>query len=133
MTENSSLVGKKVLLIEDDRFFAKLISKRFIEAQCIVTHFFTGEEGLSDIEKNPPDVVLLDLLLPGKFDGFAVLEKIKTDERFKKIPVVILSNLSRPQDIERCMGLGAFRYIIKSSIIPADVVPLIQGVFTSGR
>lgn len=129
MTEIPSIAGKKVLIIEDDRFFAKLMSKKLSDSGCIVSHFFTGEEGLGDIEKNTPDVVLLDLLLPGKFDGFAVLEKIKTDDRFKSIPVIIMSNLSRSQDIERCTTLGAWRYIIKSSIIPSDVIPLLAEVF----
>ena len=75
--------------------------------------FLLGEGSYQD--QNPkikPSVVLLDLNLPGT-DGREVLEQIKEDERFKKIPVVIFTTSSNPQDIDFCYQNGANGYLVK--------------------
>lgn len=127
---HEALAGKKVLLVEDDNFFVDLVAQK-LSAHCTFDSVGTGEDAMAKLQKEVPDIVLLDIMLPGGMDGFAVLEKMKADENLKKIPVIILSNLSRPADIERGMKLGAFRYLVKASIVPSDIVGHIVSVFGS--
>jgi CheY-like chemotaxis protein len=131
MTNYTHIAGKKVLLIEDDEFYINVVSQKLISAQCIFSFVTKGEDALPTMQKNIPDVVLLDMMLPGSMDGFALLEAIKKDDALKNVPIIILSNLSGPQDIERGMKLGAFRYLVKSSIIPNDILYYLESVFTS--
>ncbi len=115
------LKGKKILLVEDDKFFSKIIEGKLTKVGCEFSHALSGEESLKMIEKSAPDAIILDILLPGGIDGFEVLEKIKKVESLKKIPVIILSNLGQPTDIEKGMKLGAFRYLVKASVAPEDI------------
>lgn len=126
---DGQLAGKKVLLVEDDLFFTTLISDQLVASQCDFNNVLTGDDAIKFLEKNTPDVILLDIMLPGTLDGFAVLKKMKDDERLKKIPVIILSNLSSPADIEKGMSLGAFRYLIKASMIPSEIIGHLASVF----
>lgn len=128
-TTQRTLEGKKVLLVEDDLFFTKLVDKKLSNSKCIFNHVGTGDSAIKFLHDNVPDVVLLDIMLPGGLDGFGVLKKMKEDERLKNIPVIILSNLSSPADIERGMSLGAFRYLVKASITPNDILNHVASVF----
>ena len=76
-----------------------------------------GEEAIRILEalKSPeefPCLIILDIKLP-KFDGFEVLEEIRSDPRFKTMPVVILTTSSNDLDVKRAYGLGADSYIVK--------------------
>ena len=89
----------------------------------------TGDEALRKVKTELPDLVLLDLILPGK-DGFMVLEEIKSDPKTKKIPVVILSNLGQESDIKRGKELGAIDYLVKSDIGLMDLVAKMKRYLT---
>lgn len=127
--DTHQLAGKKILLVEDDLFFSKLVDKKLSNSQCIFNHVDTGDEALVFLQSNVPDVIILDIMLPGSLDGFGVLKKIKADFKLKNIPVIILSNLSSPTDIERGISLGAFRYLVKASITPNDIISHVASVF----
>ena len=79
------------------------------DGQEALDYMLTGWE---DSEEEPPKVMLLDLKLP-KIDGLEVLEKIKKDERAKKIPVVVLTSSKQEKDIETAYRNGANSYIVK--------------------
>ena len=72
------------------------------------------------MEEQRPDVILLDLLLPG-IDGFEVLRRLKSDNRFSDIPIIIVSNLGEPADIEKAKNSGAAEYIIKANYSPDQI------------
>ena len=129
MTDQKKLAGKKVLLVEDDNFLSNMIAQKLGNSDCVFSHAASGEEALNMVQKDIPDAVLLDLLLPGAIDGFGVLEKLKANHGLKNIPVIVLSNLSRPQDMERVMKLGAFRYLIKASIVPDEIAGYLESAF----
>jgi len=80
-----------------------------------------GEKGLEAVEKEKPDLVLLDLILPG-LDGFEVLTKIKENPAVSQIPVIILSNLGQKDDIEKGLKMGAKDYLIKAHFTPAEII-----------
>jgi CheY-like chemotaxis protein len=112
-----------ILLVEDDPGHAALIEKnlrrggvinqiiRFDDGQKAVDFLFKSGEYADD--RNPaPLLVLLDLNLP-VLDGCQVLQRIKSDERTRKIPVVMLTTTDSPQEIDRCYDLGCNIYVVK--------------------
>ncbi len=102
---------KKVLIIEDDKFISKAMLYKFEEYKFTVRAVRTAEEGLELLKKWIPNVIILDILLPG-IDGYEFLRKVKSDERVNTIPVIVASNL--PNDEE--MHIGAIEYIVKSEL-----------------
>ncbi len=83
------------------------------------------QEALEAFKNAIPDVIVLDLLLPG-MNGFDILAKINEDPGLKKVPVMILSNLSKPSDIDRAKALGAKRFLIKAASSLEDIVKEIR-------
>lgn len=112
---------KKILLIEDDKFLRELMGQKIINLNYDLVTAVDGEEGLKKIKKEKPDVVLLDLMLPG-MNGFEVLEKAKADPDIAKIPVIILSNLGQAEDIEKGLKLGAKDFLIKAHFTPQEII-----------
>lgn len=104
----------RILLIEDDLFSQKFYSSKLKEAGSEVEIASDGEEGLKKAKEINPDIIILDIILPGK-DGFEVLQNLSTDEKLKKIPVIVFSTLGQEQDISKAKQLGALDYIDKSS------------------
>lgn len=84
-----------------------------------------GEKGWKTTIKEVPDVILLDIMMP-RMNGFEVLEKIKGDDRVSKIPVILLTNLSQKDEIDRAMNLGAVDFLIKAHFRPSEVVEKIK-------
>ncbi len=112
---------RKILLIEDDSFLLSMYTTKFELENFIVVTAEDGEKGFEMVMKEAPDIILLDIILP-KMSGFEVLKKIKSDDELKKIPVILLTNLSQKSDIEKGLGLNADDYIIKAHFTPAEVV-----------
>jgi len=84
-----------------------------------------GEKGIKTVKDEKPDLVLLDLILPG-IDGFEVLTKIKEDAKIAQIPVIILSNLGQKDDIEKGIKMGAVDYLIKAHFTPGEIIDKIK-------
>ncbi len=118
---------KKILLIEDDKFLRELMNKKLITLGYDVVTAADGESGLVMIKETKPDVVLLDLILPG-INGFEVLEKAKQDPEIAAIPVVILSNLGQGEDIEKGLSLGAKDFLVKAHFTPQEIVNKLKSI-----
>lgn len=103
----------KILIIEDDKFLIKLYSDKLRRQGFEVFGSLTGEEGLNRLSAEEPDLLILDLVLPGK-NGFDVLKEIKDNPETKNIPVIILTNLGQESDIKRGLDLGAAAYLVKT-------------------
>ena len=84
-----------------------------------------GESALVTAQDAKPDLILLDLLLPG-LDGFAVLGKLKAHDDLKKVPVIVFSNLGQKEDIEKAKLLGAEQFLIKANFTLDDVMDKIK-------
>ena len=117
----------KVLIIEDDKFLRELINRKLQSKNFETVLAIDGETGLDLIIKENPDIVLLDLILPG-INGFEVLTKVKKNEKTKNIPVIILSNLGQKDDIEKGMGIGATDYLVKAHFTPSEIVEKINQI-----
>lgn len=114
-----------ILIIEDDEFFRGLIGKKVLSGGFNFIIATNGQQGLQKMRDIKPDVVLLDMVMPVK-DGFEVLVEIKKDPELHNIPVIVLSNLSTREDIERALKLGADNYLIKSQSNPEAMMALIK-------
>ncbi len=117
----------KILIVEDDDFLRSLAVTKLQKEGFTVLTSANGEEGLESAKLNKPDVVLLDLLLPG-IDGFEVLERIRKDSEIGKTRVIIFSNLGEEEDIKRGKGLGANDYLVKASFTLDELVDKIKGI-----
>ncbi|MEK7120165.1 MAG: response regulator [Patescibacteria group bacterium] len=114
-----------ILLVEDDPFLSDIYSTKLESAGFGLSVAYDGEEVFKKIEEKTPELILLDIVLP-KMDGFEVLKKLKSDLRFNKIPVILLTNLGQKEDIDKGMSLGAQDYLIKANFIPSEIVEKIK-------
>jgi len=112
---------KLIIIVEDDAFLRRLYELKFSEQKFSVKVAEDGQAGLDLIKESKPAVVLLDIELP-KLDGFSVLEQLKASDETKDIPVLMLTNSSTQEAIDRARSLGAADYIIKAHFLPSEVV-----------
>ena len=110
----------RVLFVEDDPSVAQMYKLKLELDGYRVEVAPDGELALKMATETPPDMIFLDIRLP-KMDGLAVLEALRKDERTTRIPVVILSNYSERELVERGLKLGALEYLIKSQTTPAKL------------
>lgn len=120
-------MGKKILIVEDDKFLRDVIAKKLVKEGYVIIEAMNGEEGLLKIKEDKPDLILLDLILPG-MDGFEFLELIKKNQENSQIPVVILSNLGQRDEMKRGFELGAIDYLVKAHFSPSEVVKKVKDV-----
>ena len=117
----------KIGLVEDDSFLANMYETKLNLEGFEVKKALDGQEGIEMIKQEKPDVILLDILLP-KMDGWEVLNALKKEESVKDIPVILLTNLSQKNDIEKGMGLKVEDYLIKAHFTPSEVVDKVKKV-----
>ncbi len=114
----------KIAVVEDDRSIQMVLELVFNRmAKCRVVVASNGIEGLAVIQKEKPDVVLLDLMMPG-MDGFEVCQHVKADPAIQHIPIIFLTAQPQPAAVARAMALGAAGYLVK----PFDPVKIIDQV-----
>lgn len=117
----------KIALCEDDQFISNMYVTKLQLSGFEIHHAEDGEAGVAMIKEIKPDLILLDILMPKK-SGFEVLEEIKADPTTKDIPVILLTNLSQKEDVDRGLQLGAKDYLIKAHFTPREVVEKINKV-----
>jgi len=101
----------KVLIVEDDKYIVKAMTMKFKDSRFIVKSTYTAEEGLIILKSFLPDVIILDIILPG-IDGYEFLKKVKSNDKLKDIPVIVASNLNQNEN----KTTGAIEYIVKSDL-----------------
>jgi len=103
---------RKILVVEDEKDILELIAYNLSKAGFRVIEAGDGEEALGILEREIPDLVVLDLMLP-KIDGKEVCRRMRRSERTKKVPVLMLTALG--EEVDRVVGfeLGADDYVVK--------------------
>ncbi len=114
----------RVLLVEDDVALAQMYRVKLERDGYTVEVAGDGEAALGVIGDRLPDLIFLDIRLP-KMDGLAFLERLRSADRTRNVPVVIVSNYSEEELVSRGLQLGALEYLIKSQTTPGQ---LSQGV-----
>ncbi len=120
-------MAKKILIVEDDKFLRELIVRKLSHEGYDTIEAADGEEGLRKIKEDRPDLVLLDLILPG-IDGFEVLTQKKEDPFIAMVPVIVLSNLGQKEDVDKGLNLGATDYLIKAHFTPGDIIEKVRNI-----
>jgi len=118
---------KKILIIEDNKFLLSLLRAKFLKENFEVFEAEDGLEGIKKIEEIKPDIILLDIILPEK-KGFEVMKEVKENPALSKIPIVIISNLAQPEDLEKGKKLGALAYFVKSQVSIEEIVKKIKEI-----
>ena len=117
----------KILIIEDEEFLRGMINRKLTAGGFEVIESIDGEDGLEKAKNEKPDLILLDLILPG-INGFDVLAKIKEEPLTASIRVIILSNLGQREEIKKGLALGAVDYLVKAYFTPDQIMEKIQKV-----
>ena len=115
----------KILLIDDDPFIVDMYVLKLKEGRFEVEIARDGKEGVKKAREFNPDIILLDIVMPG-LDGFGVLEELRKDGGRHKI--ILLTNLGQKEDVERGMRLGADDYIIKAHFTPSEVLEKVNAL-----
>jgi DNA-binding response OmpR family regulator len=121
---------KTILLVEDDSFVSDIYQTKISSEGFDMMVAENGLEAIKKLEEKTPDLILLDIVMP-YMDGIETLKRIKAEEKWKKIPVILLTNLSEKEKIEEALGLGASDYLIKSHFTPSEVIAKVNMVLKS--
>jgi two-component system alkaline phosphatase synthesis response regulator PhoP/two-component system response regulator VicR len=115
----------RLLLVEDNQHIQRIYAEKFIREGFEVTTAGNGEDGLSAAQAQPPDIILLDIMLP-KLSGFDVLARLRESDRLAQVPVFMLSNRAWPDDVQRALLLGARQFYTKGSSTLQQIVQQIR-------
>lgn len=115
-----------VLLVEDDEAVAEMYRLRLELDGYRVLRANNGEEGLRVAIEARPDLVYLDIRLP-RMDGMEVLQALRQDAYGRTVPVILISNYSEPELVERGLALGALDYLVKADTSPSEFSRRIAG------
>ena len=105
-------MAKKILVVDDEPHIVKMIESRLTANGYDVITASDGQEGLEKAQGENPDLILLDVMMP-KLTGYKVSRLLKFDERFKNIPIIMLTARSQENDIELGTEVGVNLYITK--------------------
>ncbi|HQO57988.1 MAG TPA: response regulator [Candidatus Omnitrophota bacterium] len=105
-------MSKKVLIVDDEQDMVFGLRMMFESNNFEVMVAFDGQEALNIARQSKPDIMILDLMLP-KVDGYRVCRMLKFDEKYRKIPIVILTARTSAEEMKIGMDVGADAYIVK--------------------
>lgn len=116
--------GQRILIVEDEVDVVEIIKFVLQKNGYQVLEAFDGLEGLEKAKREMPDLIILDIMLPG-MSGYKVCRLLKFDERYKKIPILMLT--ARTQESDKALGkeAGADKYVIKP-FEPDELVAIIK-------
>lgn len=120
-TSVENIKGKTIMLVEDDTFLSDIISRKLSKEGARLLHARDGESAMEILTRERPDIILLDILLPG-MDGYEILKWLKKDPLKKLIPVILLSNLGQQSDIDKGRELGAEKFLIKATVTLDEII-----------
>ncbi len=119
-------VGQRIAIIEDESDIVEMVRYNFRKEGFEVESYSRGREGFEALRRNPPDLLLLDIMLPDE-DGLSVCRRLRADERLKSLPVVFLT--ARGEEVDRIIGLeiGADDYVVKP-FSPRELVARVKAI-----
>ncbi len=115
----------KILIIEDEKILAEMYKDKFIQAGFEITLVYSSEEALKVLQKEKPDLILLDILLP-RINGIGFLTRIKQNPELSSIPVIAFSNYDDAETKGEAFRLGVKDYLIKTSYTPQEIIDKVK-------
>ena len=120
-------MAKKILMIEDDTTLANNLSAVIRQGGFEVFVSNDGETGFRQGQAKRPGLILMDLVLPKKH-GFKIMEDLQKSPELATIPVIVLTNLETPHDVERALSLGAKAYLVKANYSLNEILKKVKEV-----
>ena len=122
------MAKKTILIVEDEVPLSRALEKKLQQEGFNVLTAANGEEGLKTSLAEIPDLILLDIVMP-VMDGVTMLDKLKKDPEGRRIPVIMLTNLTSSEKLSESQDNGVFGYLIKADWSLDDVLKKINQVF----
>ena len=117
----------KVLIVEDDQAIAQMYQMKCEFSGITAKMAGNGKEALDQLQTYEPEAILLDIMMP-IMDGVEFMYKFRANEKYKNIPVLILTNLGAEEVPESMWGTGIAGYIIKANTTPSEVINKIKEI-----
>jgi DNA-binding response OmpR family regulator len=130
--DEKKVLKNNILIVEDEHDIREIYAEVLSTAGYVVSQAADGEVGAQKIRDEHWDVLLLDIMLPGR-DGLKILKQLRESPELKKGAVVALTNLNSENIIQEVFGQGADGYLIKSEITPDKVVDEINKILSEGE
>jgi DNA-binding response OmpR family regulator len=121
-------VNRSVLVVDDEPMARKMLRLILVRAGFDVFEAKDGYEALSDIKNNIPDLVILDVMMPG-IDGFEVCETLRDDDKTSELPIIMLSAKADIESVNKGLRLGATKYLTKP-VTPDDLTHHVREVLS---
>ncbi len=121
-------MSKVILIVEDDVSFYTLYGTELQTRGYKVSNVSDGSLAVQTIKDQQPDLVLLDLVLPGR-NGLDILREIRSQQEFENLKVVILTNYGGEENVSTALELGATDYVMKYKIVPSELADKIASLF----
>lgn len=119
-----------ILIVDDDTFIGSMVARLMQDAGYTVRQVDTGEAAIEEVKKEQPDLMVLDIGLPG-IDGYEVMKALKGDPQTQSVPIIVLSNFGQQEEIDRSIGLGAVTHYVKANLEPREIVEKVRTFFAT--
>jgi len=116
-----------ILIVDDDKLILNTLQKRFESWDMDAFAVATPEEAKNVLKKIVPDIVILDLLLTSEDGSTSILDFMKADSRLTHVPVIVLTNLNKPELKEMLLAQGVKEFLVKGSMSLDDIYTKVLG------
>lgn len=116
---------KNILVVEDEDVFQYIYKTNLEDEGFNVTILKDGTGVMDFLEKNPVDLVMLDLMMP-EVDGFTIIRNIRANDKFKNLKIIVLSSLGQEEDQQEVLKQGVSAYIVKSKMTMEETIDTIK-------
>ncbi|MCX6762242.1 MAG: response regulator [Candidatus Moranbacteria bacterium] len=117
--------GQKILIIEDEDVFIEMFGDKLKQEGFEVVSAKNGKWGLKEAENGGFSCILLDMMMPA-MNGYEAVKELRTSEKTKETPLIILSNSALDSEVQRALELGANEYYIKTQVTPGEVADRVK-------
>ena len=124
--ENTS--RKKVLWVEDDKLLGQILSEAISGSGFDLKVALTGREAAEILQDFTPDIIMVDLYLPGDMNGYDILERVTKDPRFAKAPTIILSNFAPSEKFGKEHPVKPTKYLLKANVSIKQIIETLKEV-----
>lgn len=122
---------KKILFVEDDPVLSNMYKIKLEDAGFEVLVVENGNLGLSEARSGGIDLILLDIMMP-QLSGMDMLSKLREDENYKDLPVLVITNLTGDKDRQRAKELKVSEYLLKAELTPTQLLDKVNSVLGRG-
>jgi CheY-like chemotaxis protein len=123
----------KILFVEDEPNHIMIYKTKLQQEGFDFMAAKTGEEAIPMIKVEKPDLILLDILLPGEKNGLDVLAQLKAEPATKKIPIIVFTNYDEKEFREQASDLGANAFVLKANVTPSEMVKKIREILAQKK